>query len=609
MTAIGRHINSLLTALIGVTAIFAVFTGESIASNHSPQAQGSIPAISVETGGTGETIGISSYFSDPDSDALSYLAASADAGVATVSVSGSDVTITPVDLGSTTATIVASDGSMTATQTISVTVVPVGNRAPVAVGTLDAMALKVDSLPVSVNVANNFSDPDGDALSYSAASSDEDNAVVTVLGTVVTITPVSVGEVSVNVTASDAAGLTATQSLAVNVIPTNSAPLAVGVVSDLTLTLGVGVVAVDVRKNFSDPDGQALTFTAASSDASVATVGMSGGVATVTPIGVGTATATIVASDGSLTAIQTLGVTIMAPQNNAPVAVGTIPGLQLASDGATMSVNVAASFSDPDGDALIYEAVSSDTSMATVDVLGTVVTVTPISEGLASVAVTAIDGGGLTATQEIAVEVIRHNSAPIAVGAIDEIRLNKGDSSLGVDVTNAFSDPDNDVLTYTVSSSDDSVARAKVSGSELFITSIGVGTADVSVVASDVHGLSVTQNVSVTVEPAMLSASSVAPLSEIELLPNYPSPFNPDTWIPFRLSEDTNVTVTIFDVSGNTVRTFELGHMSAGSYESKGKAVYWDGKNDFGELVSTGIYFYRLSTPHSSAIRKTSIRK
>ena len=164
-------------------------------------------------------------------------------------------------------------------------------------------------------------------------------------------------------------------------------------------------------------------------------------------------------------------------------------------------------------------------------------------------------------------------------------------------------------LTYTVSSSDDSVARAKVSGSEVFITSVGVGTAEVSVVATDVHGLSVTQNVPVTVEPAMLSASSVAPLSEIELLPNYPSPFNPDTWIPFRLSEDTNVTVTIFDVGGDAVRTFELGHMSAGSYESKGKAVYWDGRNDFGELVSTGVYFYRLSTPHSSAIRKTSIRK
>ena len=67
--------------------------------------------------------------------------------------------------------------------------------------------------------------------------------------------------------------------------------------------------------------------------------------------------------------------------------------------------------------------------------------------------------------------------------------------------------------------------------------------------------------------------------------------------------------ITIYDAGGALVRTFELGNLSAGAYESKGKAVYWDGRNDFGELVATGIYFYRLSTPDFSVTRKTSIRK
>ena len=433
--------------------------------------------------------------------------------------------------------------------------------------------------------------------------------MVSVLGTVVTITPVGVGTVSMNVTASDTAGLTATQTVAVDVVPANTAPLTLGAIGDISLTVGVGVVTVDVSKNFSDLDGQKLTFTAASADASVAVVSMSGSIATVTPVGVGETTATIVASDGSFTAIQSIGVTVTAAPNRSPVAVGTIPGLQLANDGITKSVNVAASFSDPDGDALNYEAVSLNTSMATVDILGTVVTVTPVGEGNATVSVTASDSAGLTATQTIPVEVTPANNAPVAIGSLETVALKVGESSLGVDVSSAFSDRDGDVLTYTALSSDDGIVTAQVSGAKVFIASSSVGAASVAVVARDASGLTAMQTIPVTVEASGSSLVSSLPAKQIELLPNYPSPFNPDTWIPFRLARETNVTITIYDASGVLVRTFELGHLSTGSYESKGRAVYWDGRNDFGELVATGVYFYRLSTPETSVTRKTSIRK
>ena len=127
--------------------------------------------------------------------------------------------------------------------------------------------------------------------------------------------------------------------------------------------------------------------------------------------------------------------------------------------------------------------------------------------------------------------------------------------------------------------------------------------------ATDAAGLTAVQTIPVTVEVSGSSLVSSLPINQIELLPNYPSPFNPDTWIPFRLARDTNVAITIYDAGGALVRTFELGNLSAGAYESKGKAVYWDGRNDFGELVATGVYFYRLSTPDFSVTRKTSIRK
>ena len=93
------------------------------------------------------------------------------------------------------------------------------------------------------------------------------------------------------------------------------------------------------------------------------------------------------------------------------------------------------------------------------------------------------------------------------------------------------------------------------------------------------------------------------------LLPNYPNPFNPETWIPYRLSEDVDVSLTIYDVDGALVRTIDVGHQSAAVYESRAKAIYWDGRNRFGEGVASGIYFYSLSAGDFSATRKMIILK
>ncbi len=97
--------------------------------------------------------------------------------------------------------------------------------------------------------------------------------------------------------------------------------------------------------------------------------------------------------------------------------------------------------------------------------------------------------------------------------------------------------------------------------------------------------------------------------AETELLHNYPNPFNPETWIPYRLAEDAFVTLTIYDTVGQVVRTLEIGHRIAAAYENRSKAVYWDGKNDVGETVASGIYFYRLSAGDFSATRKMVILK
>ena len=97
--------------------------------------------------------------------------------------------------------------------------------------------------------------------------------------------------------------------------------------------------------------------------------------------------------------------------------------------------------------------------------------------------------------------------------------------------------------------------------------------------------------------------------AETELLVNYPNPFNPETWIPYRLAEDAFVTLTIYDRAGQVVRTLDVGHRIAAVYESRSKAIYWDGRNDLGESVASGVYFYHLTAGGYSATKRMVILK
>ena len=93
------------------------------------------------------------------------------------------------------------------------------------------------------------------------------------------------------------------------------------------------------------------------------------------------------------------------------------------------------------------------------------------------------------------------------------------------------------------------------------------------------------------------------------LLPNYPNPFNPETWIPYQLANASDVQITIYDTKGIVVRTLAFGYQSAGYYTSRNRAAYWDGRNGLGENVASGVYFYQLQTGEISPMRKMVILK
>ena len=98
-------------------------------------------------------------------------------------------------------------------------------------------------------------------------------------------------------------------------------------------------------------------------------------------------------------------------------------------------------------------------------------------------------------------------------------------------------------------------------------------------------------------------------VQETKLLSNYPNPCNPDTWIPYQLSEGATVTVKIYDVTGSLVRTIQVGHKPAGYYLTRERAIYWDGRNQNREPVSSGVYFYTLNTDAYTQTRRMLILK
>ena len=97
--------------------------------------------------------------------------------------------------------------------------------------------------------------------------------------------------------------------------------------------------------------------------------------------------------------------------------------------------------------------------------------------------------------------------------------------------------------------------------------------------------------------------------TQTKLLANYPDPFNPETWIPFKFTQDSTATDKIYDVTEKQTRIIEFGRVTAGNYVESSKAIYWDGRTEAGEFVSSGTYFYQIEAGDYTDTRKMVILK
>ena len=402
--------------------------------DYIPTAVGSLADITDFVAmGSPRVVDVVDKFSDTG-DILTFTAISGDTDIATVGVANdSEVTVTPLAVGGTTTiTVTATDrAGQTVTQTFTVTV----NATPTTVGTMDNITDLVENgTPRNVDVATHFSDTD--ALTFTATSGDNAIATVTVMGSEVTITPVAVGTATITVTATDTASQTAEQTFRVTV--TNPAPTATGTIADITDLVENGTPqTVEVATHFSDTD--ALTFTVASDNTAIATVTVMGSVVTITPKARGTATITVTATDtAGQTAEQTFSVSVTNP---APTATGTIDNMtDLVANGSPRDVNVATNFNDPN-DTLTFTATSDNTAIATVTVMGSVVTITPKARGTATITVTATDTAGQPAEQTFSVTV-QADDVPTGTAGVEEMDVSVSPNPL----------KDGDRVTITVAS-------------------------------------------------------------------------------------------------------------------------------------------------------------
>ena len=246
-----------------------------VTNNRAPTRTGVFADVSLRVPNS-LTYDVSSKFSDPDGNTLTYKVTSDYPDRATLQLTGATLKVTAKRQGKVNIAVTANDGGLDSNASgpiLKLTVQPRNNNKAVsATGSIPAQTVDVGESPKTVDVSSYFTEADGDAMGYTASSSDTAKATAAVIGSDVTITAVDGGTATITVTADDGQGSSATQSIAVTV---NRRPTASGSISARTVSVGKGSATVDVSGNFSDPDGDTLTYLASSSATSKATTTVS----------------------------------------------------------------------------------------------------------------------------------------------------------------------------------------------------------------------------------------------------------------------------------------------------------------------------------------------
>ena len=493
---------------VAVSQTFRVtVTDASIPDNNQPYRTAPLPNLTgLKVDVSPDPIDLSNHFEDDEDDELEYSASPVDAGVVTVEVSGSILTITVVAPGTTTINVnVADDANNQVRGSFDVMVV---NQAPMIV--TDEATRFGPYMPgdtQKITVSEYFTDAEGDSLTYTADSDDGTIATVTNpdADSIITITAAAVGTAMITITANDGTSITShTLTVTVSAVP-NMAPEVVGagipnqslklVVDEATMTESA-TTTLDLMGHFNDPDGlpEPLSY---STDSEMATV--AGSMLTITASVPGTTMITVTASDGADQISGTFDVVVASPE--APETSSELPDQNFDHDDMAARTFMLSSYFMR---ATSYaHEITGEANVVTAEVAGGVLTLTPAgSSGRAVVEVTPSNSGGDGSSQTITV-IVDPTPVPTSIKPLQAVTTQTDAGPTAILLSDYFSD----ATSYEVGSNNEAALRATEADGTLTLTpdSHGMATVTVTPINSGGRGTAQTFDVTVQTKPTLKS--------------------------------------------------------------------------------------------------------
>ena len=618
---------------------FAVAQNASIAtgnqpSNRAPIMKKTIPDEQIWNSFVGEVYA-HDHFSDPDGDTLTYAASTTDSTIASVSVGGvgdSTVYIYANALGTVTITVTVTDpGGETASQAFSVTVVEQPNRAPETYGSIPSQKVTVGGAAATVDVSSYFNDPDTDPLTYTASSSDTGKATVSVSSATVSITPVAVGTATMTVTASDPDGLTATQSFVTSIdqsseradpLPAISSEERERIANSLAMNR---VIFNELRNASTDTHDWVELRNVSNADVNLSDwqVLLVTGEAT---LGVSFSTGTVLPAGGLVLLTNTDPNATDMPLSSPEAAAyhyTVDEGLILPQENFTLLLRSSTGWEDSVGNYFFGYGIPSTAPPLTADSAWYRARPDALGYQAEAWAESGYQGGigydaGVPEAIALGTPGYSHSLLTGDVnrdGVVNILDLLLVALHLGRSGKTGFDlNSDGIVNIYDlllVANAFGSVLAAPTADGQVAVAQLRhwLNLADEELsrpihTSTSPHELSYERGIEVLEQ----MVRELIPQTTA-LLPNYPNPFNPETWIPYHLAKASHVQIIIYDARGHGVRSLDIGYQPEGYYATQRRAAYWDGTNERGETVASGTYFYSLTAGDFSATRKMLILK
>ncbi len=589
---------------------------------------------------------LNAVFADPDSGAtLSFSAISSEPGIQTILQSDQLwITSTLNYFGGGTVLVSASDGQYSASDTFAVTVTPV-NDPPAISGLPDVTFPEDSSYSLDLDEWVNDADNDPAELSWSAQVLGAQSAERIAHGAwrkpsfseergtqgievdtgdlqigidplthtaVFTATTDSAGVFTVKFTVTDPEGLADADTILITVTGANDPPALLNPIPDLSFPEDSGpqIAAANLNAVFFDPDpGSAFVFSATSDNPDILAWVQNDSLwveGTLNYFGEGSVV--VMADDGEFTVSDTFTVAIT-PVNDPPTLISPIADLAFPEDGGPRlaAASLSAIFHDPDSGAGLSFSIISDNPDIQALLAGDSLTVASSLNyfGEGRVSVIAQDDGGLAATDTFIVTILPVNDPPEIAGLPDSLSL-PPDSSASLSLWDFVEDvetPDS-LLSFTFSASNNGVLYNYHPGNGTLSLLAAPGFSGemlLGVTVTDPEGAFAQDTLRVVVNAAVgISEPFTGEIpGDFALEQNYPNPFNPGTNFGLRIADFEFVELKIYDVAGRLVRTLVSENKAPGSY-----TVQWDGRDDRGAPVASGVYLYRLEAGAYRAARK-----